>query len=135
MDLGSSRAGMTIDPQGTSVHAVLRGVEGRDGDITLSVDVRWDPEETVIVLVGDLEVSTAAQLRELLDQVPMAGPTIVLDLAGLDFVDSTGIGCLFKLHRRAVDHDGIVVARHPQPQIHRVMEMTQLNRLIAILDD
>ena len=126
---------MTIDPHRAPFHVLLRGLDGRDTEITLSVDIYPSAEQTVIVLSGELEVSTAAQLRELLDRLPMEGPTIVLDMAGLDFVDSTGIGCLFKLHRRAADRGAIVVARHPRPQIHRVMEMTQLNRLIAILDD
>jgi anti-anti-sigma factor len=70
-----------------------------------------------------------------LDRLDVAVPRIVLDVGELSFVDSTGIGWLFKLERRAADAGGMVVVRHPQPQIHRVMEMTQLNRLIAILDD
>ena len=123
-----------MDPEGSSVHT-FRGIESVGDDVTLTVSVRPAPDEIVIVLTGELEVSTAAQLREVLDRVSLRAPTVVLDLAGLDFVDSTGIGCLFKLQRRAADEGGIVVARHPQAQIHRVMEMTQLNRLIAILDD
>jgi stage II sporulation protein AA (anti-sigma F factor antagonist) len=126
---------MTVDPAWSTTRTVLRGVDGRDGEVTLSVEIRSGSPETVIALVGELEVSTAAQLRELLDRSPITSSNVVLDLAGLDFIDSTGIGCLFKLHRRVADLGGIVVARHPQPQIHRVMEMTQLNRLIAILDD
>lgn len=132
--MGSRRPGLVTGPGDGVFHSVLRGVDGGDGDVTLSVEIRPGTQETVIILGGDLEVSTASQLRELLDRIPVFGSTIVVDMAALDFVDSTGIGCLFKLHRRAVDHDGIVVARHPQPQIHRVMEMTQLNRLIAIVD-
>jgi anti-anti-sigma factor len=103
--------------------------------VSLSIEVHPGETETVIHLAGELDVSTSGELRDVLDQVDVAVPVIVLDLHGLAFVDSTGIGCLFKLERRAADRGSMVVVRHPQPQIHRVMEMTQLNRLIAILDD
>ncbi|MDQ2651376.1 MAG: STAS domain-containing protein [Actinomycetota bacterium] len=102
--------------------------------MSLAVEVLPGETETVISLAGELDVSTASELRDTLDRIDVTTGSLILDMSGLRFVDSTGIGCLFKLERRAADAGCIVVARCPQPQIHRVMEMTQLNRLIAILD-
>ena len=45
-----------------------------------------------------------------------------------------GFGLLFRLQQRVADHGGMVVARGPSPKVRRLMEMTQLNRVIAILD-
>jgi anti-anti-sigma factor len=104
-------------------------------DVSLTIEVHPGDAETVIQLAGELDVTTSSELRDVLDRVDVAVARIVLDLEELSFVDSTGIGCLFKLERRAADTGGMVVVRRPQPQIHRVMEMTQLNRLIAIVDD
>jgi anti-anti-sigma factor len=119
--------------------ATTLGGERTDGskaaDVSLAVEVLPGETETVISLAGELDVSTASELRDTLERIDVQTGSLILDMRGLSFVDSTGIGCLFKLERRAADAGCIVVARSPQPQIHRVMEMTQLNRLIAILDD
>jgi anti-anti-sigma factor len=117
---------------------VMRGADtdgSKAADVSLAIEVHPGDGETVIRLAGELDVSTSGELREVLERVDVDVPAIVLDVSDLTFVDSTGIGCLFKLERRAADAGGMVVVRHPQPQIHRVMEMTQLNRIIAIVTD
>ncbi len=101
---------------------------------SLHVDVGSTDEGALIRLRGDLDTSTAPELWARIVELDPDASLTVLDLAELDFVDSTGIGCLFRLHQHVADGGGMVVARHPSPQIRRLMEMTQLNRLIAILD-
>lgn len=101
---------------------------------SLHVDLGSTDEGALVRLSGDLDLSTAPELWARIDELDQAAPVTVLDLAELSFVDSAGIGCLFRLHQRVVDCGGMVVARDPSPQLRRLMEMTQLNRLIAILD-
>ena len=45
-----------------------------------------------IRLAGELDLSTASQLREVLDVAVEHGGTILVDLSELTFMDSTGIG-------------------------------------------
>jgi anti-anti-sigma factor len=101
---------------------------------SLHVDLGADDDGALVRLRGDLDASTSPELWARIDELDPAVPVTVLDLAELTFVDSTGIGCLFRLHQRVADGGGMVVARNPSPQLRRLMEMTQLNRLIAILD-
>lgn len=137
-----SRRGYDRDQLGTgavvSYSTTMGGVRtdgSKAADVSLAIEVLPSDGQTVISLAGELDVSTSGELREALERIDVRVPSIILDLSELSFVDSTGIGCLFKLERRAADHGCLVVARNPQPQIHRVMEMTQLNRLIAIIGD
>lgn len=101
---------------------------------TLHVEVRRTDEEVEITLRGELDISTAPELWARLDELGAPGLRVALELADLDFVDSTGISCLFRLHQRASDRGGVVVARHASPQLRRLLEITQLNRLIAVVD-
>ena len=101
---------------------------------SLHVDLVPADEGALIRLRGDLDAATVADLWHRIDGLdPGAGRT-VLDLHDLDFVDSSGIGLLFRLQQRVADAGGMVVARGPSPQLRRLMEMTQLNRVIAIVD-
>lgn len=100
----------------------------------LEIDVRADDDGTLVRLAGELDINTAPLLRAQIDQVDWPTTVTFLDLADLSFVDSTGIGCLFKLHQRVTDLGGMVVAQQPSPQLRRMMEVTQLNRFIAVVD-
>jgi anti-anti-sigma factor len=95
--------------------------------MTSTLHVELDPGDDgpVLRLRGDLDASTVPDLWRRIDD---------LDVADLDFVDSSGIGLLFRLQQRVADHGGMVVARGPSPKVRRLLEMTQLNRVIAILD-
>ena len=101
---------------------------------SLHVEVRATDEGPLIEVRGDLDMSTAGDLWACIEELEPFGDTTQLDLSRLGFVDSTGISCLFRLHQRVADHGGMLVARGPSPQIRRLLEMTQLNRLIAVLD-
>lgn len=101
---------------------------------SLHVEVRATEQGAMIRLAGDLDVSTAPELWARIDELDRPGEMTELDLADLEFVDSSGISCLFRLHQRVADAGGMVVARRPTAQIRRLLEMTQLNRLIAVLD-
>jgi len=101
---------------------------------TLHVELGPSDEGTVLRLRGELDASTVPDLWRRIDELDATASTTVLDLADLEFVDSSGIGLLFRLQQRVADGGGMVVARGPSPQVRRLMEMTQLSRVIAVLD-
>jgi anti-sigma B factor antagonist len=90
--------------------------------------VRRDPEG-VLHLVGDLDMASAevflGQAVERLD----GAREIVLDLAGLTFIDSTGIRAFLTPASRV---DGPVVVRHAQPNVARVLEIVRLDGVRGI---
>jgi anti-anti-sigma factor len=58
----------------------------------------------------------------------------VIDLSRVTFIDSSGLGCLFRLQQRVADAGGIVTARGACPSVRRAIQMVQLNRSMALLD-
>ena len=61
--------------------------------------------------------------------------TVVLDLAGMTFIDSQGIKVLVEANKRAqLDRVRRVVLRSPQPQARKVLEMTGLAKLLTVED-
>jgi anti-sigma B factor antagonist len=61
----------------------------------LGIDVTDRGDWAVLAVRGEIDVATAPQLREeLLELVSAGRKQIVVDLSGVDFLDSTGLGVL-----------------------------------------
>jgi anti-anti-sigma factor len=103
-----------------------------EGAPQLAIEVDETGRSTHVRLRGDLDVESSVQVWRELDRLTPT-PEVTVDVSDLAFVDSTGLGCLFKLHRRTADAGGIVVVRGATPSLRRLMETTGLHRLLAIL--
>jgi anti-anti-sigma factor len=70
---------------------------------SLSLDTRRKGAVTVLVLRGDLDLATVPLLREpALEELERSEcRTLMLDLAELTFLDSTGLGCWIDLRNQA----------------------------------
>jgi anti-sigma B factor antagonist len=59
---------------------------------------------------------------------------VVLDLAGVTFMDSMGVGLLVETSRRFVPEFRVLVLRAPSEQVRQVLEITGLLQAFEILD-
>jgi anti-sigma B factor antagonist len=80
----------------------------------------------VVRLQGELDLDTAEGLPEWL--IEISGSTVVLDLSGLSFMDSSGISAI--VQARIELGDNLVLSR-PQPNVQRVLEITGLESWIS----
>src|ERR687892_878734 len=105
----------------------------------LRTDVSEIAGWTVVNVYGELDVATSPELRELLIRlVADGGNRLVLDLEGVDFLDSTGLGTIIGALKRARTHDGDLRLVCTEARIRRLFEITGLDRAVplhASLDD
>ncbi|MFD8702776.1 STAS domain-containing protein [Kitasatospora sp. NPDC059648] len=80
---------------------------------------------TVVVLYGELDLDSATVLNEVL-QPALAEPAtvIVIDCAGLEFCDSTGLNALLRAQARAVGDGSRIELARPRPLVLRMLELT-----------
>jgi anti-sigma B factor antagonist len=79
-----------------------------------------------LALVGELDMASAPQLRAALEPLLTAGPMpVTLDLSGLQFCDSTGIGALVWAHVSMPDR---LVLRAPTDRVRNLLMITNLDR-------
>ena len=97
------------------------------------VETTEDDGRLVLRLAGDLDSQTAPALHRLVEELEVPGDT-VLDLTGLTFVDSSGLGCLFRLQQRVADAGGVLEAHGACPQVRGAIQLVQLNRVMALLE-
>ncbi|MCW2858456.1 MAG: anti-sigma-factor antagonist [Actinoallomurus sp.] len=88
-----------------------------------------------VVLAGSLDVATAPQVRDLLIRLIDEGRyRLVLELSGVDFVDSIGLGVFVGVVHRLRPYDGSLAVAAPSPQTRKVFEITQLVRVLPLFD-
>ncbi|MCI0344656.1 MAG: STAS domain-containing protein [Chloroflexi bacterium] len=101
----------------------------------LGLDVVEREGWVVLGVTGEVDVATAPRLREQLIALVADGHhRIVVDLEGVDFLDSTGLGVLVGALKRVRTHDGDLSLVCTKPRILRGFEITGLTRVFAIHD-
>ncbi|HUE59024.1 MAG TPA: STAS domain-containing protein [Acidimicrobiales bacterium] len=107
-------------------------------ELGLEVDESRAPY-TVLSVKGEIDVYSAPRLRErLVELVSQGHRQIVVDLEGVDFLDSTGLGVLVGGLKRLRSHDGELSIVCSQSRILKVFEITGLTsvfRMAATVDE
>jgi len=103
------------------------------GEVELSVVTRREGVRTVISVTGEIDVYTAPTLRERLNELVAEGEYhLVVDMAGVDFLDSTGLGVLVGGLKRARSHEGTLQLVCDQEKILKVFRITGLTKVFPI---
>ena len=90
-----------------------------------------------LILRGELDLATAPELEQLLIERIDASEDVVVDLRGLEFMDSSGIRVLVAAHTRAGRTGTRVLIVRPEPDsaVAKIVEVAGLDRELNILDD
>ena len=100
-------------------------------DLVVQVEDRGD--WVVARASGDLDLTTAPRLLERVVQVVSEGqPRVVLDLEGVDFVDSTGLGVLVGLLKRTRSQGGDLRLVSTRRSLQKVLELTSLDLALPL---
>ncbi len=98
------------------------------------LDTRHPGPHTVVGVTGELDAASAPLLRDkLLAQLNRGVPSLVVDLRGVTFMDSTGIGSLLRIHHRQGLLGGLVHFVADQSAVLRVLDLMQLTRRLHIV--
>ena len=101
-------------------------------ELGLEVDETHSPY-TVLAVKGEVDVYTAPRLREkLVELVSQDKLQVIVDLEGVDFLDSTGLGVLVGGLKRLRSHDGDLGLVCSQPRVLKVFEITGLTKVFEI---
>ncbi len=96
----------------------------------LTIDVDHESIPVVVKVAGEIDVQTAGQLRETLEELSRGSHDVVLDMAQVEFMDSTGLGLLLSARKR-----GRLSLRGLSDRALRLMQMTGLYETFDIVPD
>lgn len=101
----------------------------------LRVSVRSGDSYTVIALAGESDVYTYDQLRGALEtEVAKGVALLIVDLAGLEFMDSTGVQVLLDMRVMMDNQGGKLALASPQNTVARVLSLIGADQLIPVYD-
>jgi anti-sigma B factor antagonist len=101
----------------------------------LGLDVRKVDDHSVVDVKGEIDVYTAPKLREkLIELVSEGSYDVVVNLEGVDFLDSTGLGVLVGALKRVKAHDGNLSLVCTQDKILKIFKITGLTKVFPIYE-
>jgi anti-sigma B factor antagonist len=103
--------------------------------VELALDVHKTGSLSVVDVKGEIDVYTAPKLREkLIELVSEGSYNVVVNLEGVDFLDSTGLGVLVGALKRVKAHDGTLSLVCTQEKILKIFKITGLTKVFPIHD-
>jgi anti-sigma B factor antagonist len=99
--------------------------------VSLEVQTRQvDNGVTVVAPTGRLDVAGAPALKDAISEAVKNGqPRVVLDMEGISFVDSTGLGSVIAALKQIRSSQGDLRLAAPNQQVRVVLELTTLDRV------
>jgi stage II sporulation protein AA (anti-sigma F factor antagonist) len=79
-----------------------------------------------IVVVGELDAFTSPQLDDAIDGLDVVGSAVVIDLAGVTFIDSSALQVLVAHHRRLATGERRLELRNPSDVVIRLLDVSGL---------
>lgn len=86
----------------------------------------------IVSLRGELDITDAVSVAAALATVAASNLEIIVDLAGLDFIDSSGVAALARGRKHARHAGGDLVLAAPQQQVLRVLTLTRLVEVLHV---
>lgn len=99
----------------------------------MSFDIRVDKRVVLIDLEGKIYVEDAALLRERLIELINEGQRqFVFNMQETTYIDSSGLGVLVAIHKRALEMGGGIVVQGLQGAVKELFVLTRLNKVFDI---
>lgn len=99
----------------------------------MEFQTRATPDATEVRLTGRLEFTDHDRLRDIVSLLhQMQARRFIIDLSGLDFIDSAGLGMILILQEEAEQKNAKLVVRHPRNDVRRSMDLAKIGEIVAI---
>src|SRR5947209_8630350 len=103
-----------------------RGVSDIPAPGELVIESHTEEDRVVLSLRGELDLTSfPAFERELQASESSGRDWLLIDLSGLEFMDSTGLRALLQARERAQTHGRRLTLRRGSRQVQRVLELTK----------
>ena len=96
----------------------------------LTVHVRTIPAPTLVTVAGEIDISTAPQLRDRM--LPLPDDDLVLDISGVRLCAAAGLRVMLDLQDRRARRGAQLVLAGPAPTVRRVLCVTGLDKTLPI---
>jgi anti-anti-sigma factor len=100
----------------------------------ISIAVAIDGGRCELTIAGEVDVESADQIAAvgLLNLTDTTVQSLVIDLYGVTFIDSSGIGALVRIRNIALEFDKLLALRSPSERVSKILKITALDQVFEI---
>jgi anti-sigma B factor antagonist len=107
-----------------------------DAPPAFSVSPEQQGTLSVLRIHGDVDITTAPQLKEAVVAALERGATsMALDLSGVAYLDSIGLGVLITARKRTAERGGTVYLIGVGEKIHRVLRLLSMEKIFQLCSE
>ena len=92
-------------------------------------ELQLNDVDGVLEVVGEIDASTAGQLSEAIDE---REGDVVIDVAGVSFIDSSGIRALISSQQAIEARSSKLTIRNPSPAVLRLFQLSSLDEFFNL---
>jgi anti-sigma B factor antagonist len=101
--------------------------------VNLTIDQDAQENLAIVTVTGEIDVFSSPRLREeLLALIQDGRVQLIVDVSGVEFLDSTGLGVLVGIYHRLRTWQGSLAFVGANERVRRVFHITQLDRIFVI---
>ena len=99
------------------------------------LDIQTEQADAYVICrpIGELDAFTVSQFRSALAELA-GNPRLLIDMSGVPFVDSAGLGALIGGIRRARELGGDVAVVCNRPTLTRLLRTTGFDRIVTVAE-
>lgn len=98
----------------------------------LSITSRTLEATVMLTVTGEIDLSNAESLYKALTEALAPAAPVIVDLTGVGFIDSRGLGALVRAHHEAVHIATAPILVIPSDPVARVLELAGTERMLPV---
>lgn len=92
--------------------------------------------EIITFTIDKINALITDEIRDMINKVFENGNSkVIIDLSGVNYIDSSGFGCLLSIMKTARNNYGILKFVNPEPSVMQVLQTLNLHTVFEIYDD
>jgi anti-sigma B factor antagonist len=99
----------------------------------LTIDLHYRADHLLLCLSGELDLDSSVKFQQRLSELSeQEHRPVIIDLSGLHFVDSSGLGALVATIRLPAQRRPRIVLRPSDGSVSRLLRVTRVDSLLAV---
>ncbi|MBO7543408.1 STAS domain-containing protein [bacterium] len=98
----------------------------------MTYEITNPPPDLAVLVKGRLDTLTSPKLESELEPSIAKASSLVLDLAGVDYLSSAGLRLLLTLQKRFKREGGSFKLRNIQPGVMEILRMTGFLKILSV---
>jgi anti-sigma B factor antagonist len=95
-----------------------------------------DDLDIISFTINKIDALITDEIRDIINKVfEKANARVIIDLRGIEYIDSSGFGCFLSIMKSARNNYGVLKFATPEPRIMELFQTLHLHTVLEIYDN